>query len=62
MALGKVHGEFAPRALRLVLEWAELHEAECLRIGNYLRDGQHTKLRRRLETEREWPGRRAARG
>ena len=34
MALGRVHGEFEPRALRLVLEWAELHKAECLRIGN----------------------------
>ena len=30
MALGRVHGEFAPRALRLVLEWAELHKAELL--------------------------------
>ena len=28
MALGWVHGEFEPRALRLVLEWAELHKAE----------------------------------
>ena len=28
MALGRVHGEFEPRALRLVLEWAELHKAE----------------------------------
>jgi hypothetical protein len=27
---GTVRGEFPPRALRLVLEWAQLHEPELL--------------------------------
>jgi hypothetical protein len=30
MQSGRVHGSFPPRALRLVLEWAKLHEAELL--------------------------------
>jgi hypothetical protein len=27
---GTVHGEFPPRALRLVLEWADLHKLELM--------------------------------
>jgi len=27
---GRIHGEFPPRALKLVLEWRSLHQAELL--------------------------------
>lgn len=37
---GTVHGEFPPRALRLVLEWAELHRAELLENWRLARQGQ----------------------
>lgn len=37
---GTVHGEFPPRALRLVLEWAELHKAELLENWQLARQGQ----------------------
>ncbi len=35
-----VFGEFPPRALRLVLEWAELHRAELLENWELARQGQ----------------------
>lgn len=35
-----VHGQFPPRALRLVLEWAELHRAELLENWELARQGQ----------------------
>lgn len=35
-----VLGEFPPRALRLVLEWAELHRAELLENWELARQGQ----------------------
>jgi hypothetical protein len=37
---GTVHGALPPRALRLVLEWAELHEAELLENWQLARHGQ----------------------
>jgi len=40
---GVVHGEFPPRALRLVLEWAELHRAELLENWELARQGQPLK-------------------
>ena len=35
-----VHGEFPPRALRLVLEWTDLHKAELLTNWDLARQGQ----------------------
>ena len=35
-----VLGEFPPRALRLVLEWAELHRAELLENWELARQGK----------------------
>jgi hypothetical protein len=40
---GVVHGEFSPRALRLVLEWTELHKAELLENWELARQGQPLK-------------------
>jgi hypothetical protein len=40
---GVIHGEFPPRALRLVLEWAELHKAELLENWELARQGQPLK-------------------
>ena len=37
---GKVHGAFPPRALRLVLEWTDLHKAELLTNWDLARQGQ----------------------
>jgi hypothetical protein len=37
---GEVFGEFPPRALQLVLEWAELHRAELLENWELARQGQ----------------------
>jgi Domain of unknown function (DUF4160) len=37
---GIVHGEFPTRALRLVLEWAELHRTELLNNWELARQGQ----------------------
>ena len=31
---GRVHGDFPPRALKLVLEWSALHRAELLENWN----------------------------
>jgi hypothetical protein len=36
---GAVHGELPQRALRLVLEWAELHRAELLENWQLARQG-----------------------
>jgi len=40
---GAVHGEFPPRALRLVLEWAALHTSELLENWRLARQGQPLK-------------------
>lgn len=40
---GTVHGEFPPRAQRLVLEWAALHRAELLENWQLARHGQMLK-------------------
>ena len=38
-----VHGDLPPTALRLVLEWASLHEAELLENWQLAREGQPLK-------------------
>jgi hypothetical protein len=38
-----VHGSLPPTALRLVLEWASLHEAELLENWQLARQGQPLK-------------------
>jgi len=38
-----VHGDLPPTALRLVLEWASLHEAELLENWRLAREGQPLK-------------------
>lgn len=38
-----VHGELPPTVLRLVLEWASLHEAELLENWQLAREGQPLK-------------------
>lgn len=40
---GRVHGQLPPRALRLVLEWAELHKAELSENWQLARMGQPLK-------------------
>jgi hypothetical protein len=35
-----IHGALPPRALRLVLEWSELHNAELLENWHFAREGQ----------------------
>jgi len=37
---GIVHGEFPPRALRHVLEWAQLHKSELLEDWQLARQGR----------------------
>lgn len=37
---GRVHGEFPPRALKLVMEWAGLHREELLANWQRARQGQ----------------------
>jgi hypothetical protein len=37
---GSVHGEFPPRALRLVLEWAALHKQELIENWEFARQGR----------------------
>jgi hypothetical protein len=32
---GRIHGQFPARALKLVLEWMNLHRQNCLRTGNW---------------------------
>jgi hypothetical protein len=40
---GTIHGEFPPRALRLVLEWANLHRQELLENWELARQGRPLK-------------------
>ena len=40
---GKVHGQFPPRALRLVLEWASLHQQELIENWGLARQGRPLK-------------------
>ncbi|MGI8784413.1 MAG: DUF4160 domain-containing protein [Acidobacteriota bacterium] len=40
---GSVHGEFPQRALRLVLDWTDLHKAELLENWQLARQGQPLK-------------------
>jgi hypothetical protein len=40
---GTVHGEFPPRALKLVLEWMDLHRAELLEDWQLARQGRPLK-------------------
>jgi hypothetical protein len=37
---GVVHGDFPKRALRLVLEWLDLHEQELLDAWNLIQSGR----------------------
>jgi hypothetical protein len=37
---GTIHGKFPPRALRLVLEWANLHKQELIDNWQLARQGQ----------------------
>ena len=40
---GAIHGDFPPRALRLVLEWANLHRHELLEDWEFARLGRPLK-------------------
>lgn len=40
---GTIHGEFPPRALRLVLEWANLHKQELIENWQLARQGRPLK-------------------
>ena len=40
MGSGTIHGEFPARALRLVLEWANLHKQELIDNWQLARQGQ----------------------
>jgi hypothetical protein len=46
---GVVHGEFPPRALRLVLEWANLHKLELISNWELARRGRPLKRIEPLE-------------
>lgn len=46
---GVVHGHFPKRALRLVLEWLDLHEDELLENWNLIQSGRRAKKIRPLE-------------
>ena len=37
---GRIHGNFPPRALKLVLEWASIHKEELLVNWQRARQGQ----------------------
>lgn len=39
----RIHGQFPPRALKLVLEWMELHKSELLENWELARQGQPLK-------------------
>ena len=43
MESGTVHGKFPARALRLVLEWANLHKQELIENWELARQGQPLK-------------------
>ncbi len=40
---GTIHGEFPPRALRLVLEWANLHKQELIENWQLAKQGRPLK-------------------
>jgi hypothetical protein len=40
---GRIHGQFPPRALKLVIEWRDLHKAELLENWALARAGQPLK-------------------
>ena len=40
---GRVHGEFPTRALRVVLEWSDLHKQELIENWQLAREGQPLK-------------------
>lgn len=40
---GRIHGQFPPRALKLVIEWRDLHKAELLENWALAKDGQPLK-------------------
>ncbi len=40
---GRIHGEFPPRALKLVLEWRSLHQAELLENWRLAKERQPLK-------------------
>ena len=40
---GNIHGEFPARALRLVLEWANLHKQELIENWQIAKQGQPLK-------------------
>ena len=41
--MGTIHGQFPPRALKLVLEWMSLHTAELLENWQLAEQGQPLK-------------------
>lgn len=40
---GRIHGQFPPRALKLVIEWRDLHETELLENWALAKAGQPLK-------------------
>jgi hypothetical protein len=40
---GRIHGQFPPRALKLVIEWRDLHRAELLENWARAKAGQPLK-------------------
>ena len=46
---GTIHGRFPHRALKLVLEWMDLHKAELLEDWQLAKQGQPLKRIRPLE-------------
>ena len=40
---GRIHGQFPPRALKLVVEWRDLHKAELLENWALAKAGQSLK-------------------
>jgi len=40
---GRIHGQFPPRALKLVIEWRDLHKAELLENWALAKTGQPLK-------------------
>lgn len=40
---GRIHGQFPPRALKLVLEWRDLHRAELLENWQLAKQGRPLK-------------------
>ena len=46
---GRIHGQFPPRALKLVIEWRDLHKAELLENWALAKAGQPLKAIAPLE-------------